>query len=108
MVIYFQGSGVGKTTTARVLAKTLNCLDFKKINHVINVKIVLIYRSRSLDVIELDGASNRGIDEIRESKKPLNTPISGKYKIYIIDEVHMLTKKRLMLCLKLLKNLPVM
>ena len=85
--------GVGKTTTARVLAKTLNCLDVQenqpcnKCQNCINVT-----ESRSLDVIELDGASNRGIDEIREIKETVKyPPISGKYKIYIIDG--MLTKK---------------
>ena len=100
--------GVGKTTTARVLAKTLNCLDVQenqpcnKCQNCINVT-----ESRSLDVIELDGASNRGIDEIREIKETVKyPPISGKYKIYIIDEVHMLTKEAFNALLKTLEEPP--
>ena len=100
--------GVGKTTTARVLAKTLNCLDVQdnqpcnKCQNCINIT-----ESRSLDVIELDGASNRGIDEIREIKETVKyPPISGKYKIYIIDEVHMLTKEAFNALLKTLEEPP--
>ena len=100
--------GVGKTTTARVLAKTLNCLDVQenqpcnKCQNCINVT-----ESRSLDVIELDGASNRGIDDIREIKETVKyPPISGKYKIYIIDEVHMLTKEAFNALLKTLEEPP--
>ncbi|OUW11199.1 MAG: hypothetical protein CBD26_03345 [Candidatus Pelagibacter sp. TMED166] len=100
--------GVGKTTTARVLAKTLNCLDLQggqpcgKCQNCMDIAA-----SRSLDVIELDGASNRGIDEIREIKETVKyPPISGKYKIYIIDEVHMLTKEAFNALLKTLEEPP--
>ena len=100
--------GVGKTTTARVLAKTLNCLDVQD-NQPCNKcqNCIDITESRSLDVIELDGASNRGIDEIREIKETVKyPPISGKYKIYIIDEVHMLTKEAFNALLKTLEEPP--
>ena len=105
----FSGSrGVGKTTTARVLAKTLNCLDIEDMQPCNRCQNCLsITESRSLDVIELDGASNRGIDEIREIKETVKyPPISGKYKIYIIDEVHMLTKEAFNALLKTLEEPP--
>ena len=100
--------GVGKTTAARVFAKTLNCIDKKdnitceKCQNCIEIK-----ESRSLDVIELDGASNRGIDEIREIKETVKyPPVSSKYKIFIIDEVHMLTKEAFNALLKTLEEPP--
>ena len=105
----FSGSrGVGKTTTARVLAKTLNCLDIEDMQPCNRCQNCLsITESRSLDVIELDGASNRGIDEIREIKETVKyPPISGKFKIYIIDEVHMLTKEAFNALLKTLEEPP--
>tara|TARA_Y100001970_G_scaffold34771_1_gene43016 strand:+ start:166 stop:1794 length:1629 start_codon:yes stop_codon:yes gene_type:complete len=100
--------GVGKTTTARVLSKTLNCLNLidsypcGKCQNCIEIT-----ESRSLDVIELDGASNRGIDEIREIKETVKyPPISSQYKIFIIDEVHMLTKEAFNALLKTLEEPP--
>jgi DNA polymerase III subunit gamma/tau len=100
--------GVGKTTTARVLSKTLNCID--EVNDYPCEKCqncIEITGSRSLDVIELDGASNRGIDEIREIKETVKyPPISSKYKIFIIDEVHMLTKEAFNALLKTLEEPP--
>ena len=84
--------GVGKTSTARILAKTIN-----DINDL----------SQSIDVIEMDAASNRGIDEIRNLKESVNyAPAHGKYKIYIIDEVHMLTKEAFNALLKTLEEPP--
>ena len=84
--------GVGKTTTARILAK--------KINGLTNL-------TESLDVIEMDAASNRGIDEIRNLKENIHfAPAHGKYKIYIIDEVHMLTKEAFNALLKTLEEPP--
>ena len=100
--------GVGKTTAARVFAKTLNCLSpidnlpCEKCQNCIEIK-----ESRSLDVLELDGASNRGIDEIREIKETVKyPPVSSKYKIFIIDEVHMLTKEAFNALLKTLEEPP--
>ena len=100
--------GVGKTTIARVFAKTLNCTELKDnitCENCQNCKE--IKESRSLDVIELDGASNRGIDEIREIKETVKyPPVSSKYKIFIIDEVHMLTKEAFNALLKTLEEPP--
>ena len=65
-----------------------------------------ITKGNSLDVLEIDGASNRGIDEIRNLRENIHyAPSQGKYKIYIIDEVHMLTKEAFNALLKLSKNL---
>ena len=84
--------GVGKTTIARILACVLN-----KVEKVEN----------SIDIIELDGASNRGIDEIREIKESVRyAPSEGKYKIFIIDESHMLTKEAFNALLKTLEEPP--
>ena len=84
--------GVGKTTVARILAKKLNDLDSIE---------------SSLDVIEMDGASNRGIDEIRDLKDSVKyVPINGKYKVFIIDEAHMLTKEAFNALLKTLEEPP--
>jgi len=100
--------GVGKTTAARVFSKTLNCLNQK--NNITCEECqncIEITESRSLDVIELDGASNRGIDEIREIKETVKyPPVSSKYKIFIIDEVHMLTKEAFNALLKTLEEPP--
>lgn len=100
--------GVGKTTTARILAKVLNCenpIDFEPCNNCSMCK--LINDSQSMDIIEIDGASNRGIDEIRTLRESVKyPPTSGKYKIYIIDEVHMLTKESFNAFLKTLEEPP--
>ena len=100
--------GVGKTTTARVLSKTLNCLAKDTDSPCESCQnCIEITESRSLDVIELDGASNRGIDEIREIKETVKyPPISSDYKIFIIDEVHMLTKEAFNALLKTLEEPP--
>ena len=100
--------GVGKTTTARIFAKTLNCLnpvDFEPCNE---CELCLsIKNSQLLDIIEIDGASNRGIDEIRTLRDSVKyQPTKGKYKVYIIDEVHMLTKESFNAFLKTLEEPP--
>lgn len=100
--------GVGKTTTARILAKALNCenpKDFEPCNDCTMCKS--INNSQTMDIIEIDGASNRGIDEIRTLRESVKyAPTSGKYKIYIIDEVHMLTKESFNAFLKTLEEPP--
>ena len=100
--------GVGKTTTARILAKALNCLnpqDAEPCNECEMCKS--IQSNQSLDIIEIDGASNRGIDEIRTLRDSVKyAPTKGKYKIYIIDEVHMLTKESFNAFLKTLEEPP--
>ncbi|MBI4428926.1 MAG: DNA polymerase III subunit gamma/tau [Ignavibacteriales bacterium] len=105
----FSGTrGVGKTTTARILAKALNCLSPSD-NNPDNTCAVCeeITLGRSLDVIEIDGASNRGVEEIRNLRESVRyTPTRGKYKVYIIDEVHMLTKEAFNALLKTLEEPP--
>lgn len=100
--------GVGKTTTARILAKTLNCLnpvDAEPCNECEMCNSIQNFQS--LDIIEIDGASNRGIDEIRTLRESVRyAPTRGKYKIYIIDEVHMLTKESFNAFLKTLEEPP--
>jgi len=100
--------GVGKTTTARILAKSLNCLnptDNEPCNEC--EMCTSIQSNQSLDIIEIDGASNRGIDEIRTLRDSVKyAPTKGKYKVYIIDEVHMLTKESFNAFLKTLEEPP--
>ncbi len=100
--------GVGKTTVARILAKAINCLnpqDYEPCNEC--EMCVEISNGRSIDVLEIDGASNRGIDEVRDLRESVRyTPTKAKYKVYIIDEVHMLTKEAFNALLKTLEEPP--
>ncbi|MEK7671594.1 MAG: DNA polymerase III subunit gamma/tau, partial [Bacteroidota bacterium] len=101
--------GVGKTTTARLLAKLVNCQnptkDFEPDNDCEICKEIT--EGRSFDVLEIDGASNRGVDEIRNLRESVRyAPAKGKYKVYIIDEVHMLTKEAFNALLKTLEEPP--
>ena len=100
--------GVGKTTTARILAKVLNCenpVDFEPCNECSMCKA--INENQSMDIFEIDGASNRGIDEIRTLRESVKyPPTKGKFKVYIIDEVHMLTKESFNAFLKTLEEPP--
>ncbi|MFI5236500.1 MAG: DNA polymerase III subunit gamma/tau [Ignavibacteriales bacterium] len=100
--------GVGKTTTARILAKTLNCENRKDSEPCNNCEMCKsIQNSQLIDIIEIDGASNRGIDEIRTLRESVKyAPSRGKYKVYIIDEVHMLTKESFNAFLKTLEEPP--
>jgi len=100
--------GVGKTTTARILAKTLNCTNRKNSEPCNECDICKsIQSSQLIDIIEIDGASNRGIDEIRTLRDSVKyAPTRGKYKVYIIDEVHMLTKESFNAFLKTLEEPP--
>ncbi len=100
--------GVGKTSTARILAKALNCEAGPQINPCDQCKTCQeITHGTSMDVIEIDGASHRGIDEIRELRENVRyTPAKSRYKIYIIDEVHMLTREAFNALLKTLEEPP--
>jgi len=101
--------GTGKTSTGRILAKAVNCLTNNGNGEPCNAcEICLaITEGRAMDVIEIDAASNRGIDEIRELRERVNyTPSQARYKVYIIDEVHMLTKEASNALLKTLEEPP--
>ena len=100
--------GVGKTTVARILAKAVNCEKgptSKPCNECASCQAII--NGNALDVLEIDGASNRGIDEVRNLRENIRfTPTLGKYRIYIIDEVHMLTKEAFNALLKTLEEPP--
>lgn len=100
--------GVGKTSTARILAKALNCVKGPTPTPCGECEICLgVASGDDVDVIEIDGASNRGIDEIRQLRQNANVrPSRARFKIYIIDEVHMLTKEAFNALLKTLEEPP--
>jgi DNA polymerase-3 subunit gamma/tau len=106
----FVGSrGTGKTSTARILAKAINCEDPSKDGNPCGKCSICksIDNGNFLDLIEIDAASNRGIDQIRELKEKIEfSPTEGKYKVYIVDEVHMLTKEAFNALLKTLEEPP--
>lgn len=100
--------GTGKTSTGRILAKAVNCFTNGKGEPCNTCPMCqAITEGRALDVIEIDAASNRGIDEIRELRERVNyAPNQARYKVYIIDEVHMLTKEASNALLKTLEEPP--
>ncbi len=100
--------GVGKTTLARILAKALNC-ETAPTNEPCNVCSVCkrITQGSFVDVVEIDGASNRGIDDVRKLRESVGyAPLEGRYKVIIIDEAHMLTKEAFNALLKTLEEPP--
>lgn len=100
--------GTGKTSTAKILAKAVNCEHGPTPNPCNECQnCVRINDGTSMDVFEIDAASNRGIDEIRDLREKVAfAPVSGRYKVYIIDEVHMLTTEAFNALLKTLEEPP--
>jgi len=100
--------GTGKTSTGRILAKAINCLNPEQGEPCNSCALCkAINESSAPDIIEIDAASNRGIDEIRDLREKVNyTPNLARYKVYIIDEVHMITKEASNAFLKTLEEPP--
>jgi len=100
--------GTGKTSTGRILSKAVNCLNNGKGEPCNTCEMcTAVTEDRALDIIEIDAASNRGIDEIRELRERANyAPNQARYKVYIIDEVHMLTREASNALLKTLEEPP--
>ena len=104
--------GVGKTTTARIVARALNCQEDGRTSPAADPcgtcpSCLAISEDRSVDVIEMDAASHTGVDNMREIMDGMKyVPVSSRYKIYIIDEVHMLSKAAFNALLKTLEKPP--
>ncbi len=104
----FCGSrGTGKTSTAKIFAKAINCLNPKNSSPCLECEVCKSLDGTNIDVLEIDAASNNGVDEIRDLREKVKyPPVVGKYKVYIIDEVHMLSTSAFNALLKTLEEPP--
>lgn len=99
--------GSGKTSTAKIFAKAINCLNPKNGSPCLECEVCKLLDKSNMDVIEIDAASNNGVDEIRDLREKIKFPPTNcKYKVYIIDEVHMLTTSAFNALLKTLEEPP--
>jgi len=106
--LFYGPRGTGKTSTGRILAKALNCMQSSS-GEPCNAcpQCMAIKEGRSLDLVEIDAASNRGIDDIRDLREKVNyAPSEGRFRVYIIDEAHMLTTEAANALLKTLEEPP--
>jgi len=104
----FCGSrGTGKTSTAKIFAKAINCLYPKNGSPCQECEVCKALAGNNIDVLEIDAASNNGVDEIRDLREKVKyPPVNGKYKVYIVDEVHMLSPNAFNALLKTLEEPP--
>ena len=99
--------GVGKTTIARIFAKSLNCDKGISVSHAANVQVADIEAGRYIDLLEIDAASRTKVEDTREILDNVQyAPTRGRYKVYLIDEVHMLSKHSFNALLKTLEEPP--